>query len=46
MARCAVHKGTDGILSGSCASRSLVWRVAPLNQEYLVEPQTVARRAR
>ncbi|MCI15455.1 hypothetical protein A2U01_0036593, partial [Trifolium medium] len=45
MARCAVHSAITGILSGSCASRSLVWRDAPLNQIVEDEPQTVARRA-
>ncbi|MCI67158.1 hypothetical protein A2U01_0088416, partial [Trifolium medium] len=45
MARCAVHAGIEGILSGNCASRSLVWRGAPLNQEYQDGPLEVARRA-
>ncbi|MCI11255.1 hypothetical protein A2U01_0032355, partial [Trifolium medium] len=34
-----------GILSGSCASRSLVWRGAQLNQSIEVDPLEVARRA-
>ncbi|MCI76777.1 hypothetical protein A2U01_0098047, partial [Trifolium medium] len=32
MARCAVQSEMTGILSGSCASRILVWRGAQLNQ--------------
>ncbi|MCI29851.1 hypothetical protein A2U01_0051060, partial [Trifolium medium] len=35
----------EGILSGSCASRSLVWRGAPLNQVVENDPLEVARRA-
>ncbi|MCI67022.1 hypothetical protein A2U01_0088280, partial [Trifolium medium] len=46
MARCAVHSGMEGILSGVCASRSLRWLDAPLNQADQDEPQAVARRAR
>ncbi|MCI62211.1 hypothetical protein A2U01_0083468, partial [Trifolium medium] len=45
MARCAVHSGITGILSGSCASRSLVWRGAPLNLAAKGNPLVVARRA-
>ncbi|MCI34312.1 hypothetical protein A2U01_0055531, partial [Trifolium medium] len=44
MARCAVHSAIEGILSGSCASRSLVWRGAPLNQAVEDDPLEVARR--
>ncbi|MCI56446.1 hypothetical protein A2U01_0077697, partial [Trifolium medium] len=32
MARCARYSEVVGILSGSCASRSLVWRGAQWNQ--------------
>ncbi|MCI94116.1 hypothetical protein A2U01_0115414, partial [Trifolium medium] len=35
----------EGILSGSCASRRLIWRIAQLNQAYQDEPLEVARRA-
>ncbi|MCI47997.1 hypothetical protein A2U01_0069240, partial [Trifolium medium] len=44
-ARCAVHSAIEGILSGICASRNLVWRDAPLNQEYQDDPMEVVRRA-
>ncbi|MCI87316.1 hypothetical protein A2U01_0108598, partial [Trifolium medium] len=43
MARCAAHSGMEEILSGSCASRSLIWRGAPLNQADQDEPLEVAR---
>ncbi|MCI28882.1 hypothetical protein A2U01_0050085, partial [Trifolium medium] len=44
-ARCAVHAAIAGILSGICASRSLEWRGAQLNQNHQDEPQEVARHA-
>ncbi|MCI35789.1 hypothetical protein A2U01_0057010 [Trifolium medium] len=45
MARCAVQSVIVGFLSGSCASRSLVWRGAQLNQVDQDDPLEVARRA-
>ncbi|MCI45274.1 hypothetical protein A2U01_0066513, partial [Trifolium medium] len=45
MARCAVQSEIAGIPSGSCASRSLVWRDAQFNQAVEVDPLEVARRA-
>ncbi|MCI77886.1 hypothetical protein A2U01_0099156, partial [Trifolium medium] len=45
MARCAVHSGITRILSGSCASRNLVWRGAPFNLAVEEDPLVVARRA-
>ncbi|MCI72915.1 hypothetical protein A2U01_0094179, partial [Trifolium medium] len=35
----------EGSLSGNCASRSLVWRDAPLKQVVEDDPLEVARRA-
>ncbi|MCI61853.1 hypothetical protein A2U01_0083110 [Trifolium medium] len=45
MARCAGHGVRTGKSSGSCASCSLVWRVAQLNQAVEVKFLVVARRA-
>ncbi|MCI37253.1 hypothetical protein A2U01_0058477, partial [Trifolium medium] len=45
MARCAVHSGKAGILSGTGASRSMEWRGAQLNQLHQDKPLEVARRA-
>ncbi|MCI64865.1 hypothetical protein A2U01_0086123, partial [Trifolium medium] len=45
VARRAIHSESTIFLSGSCASRSLVWRGAPLNQKYQYDPLEVARRA-
>ncbi|MCI68132.1 hypothetical protein A2U01_0089391, partial [Trifolium medium] len=44
MPRCAIHSVLAGFISGSCASRSLGWRGAPLNQAVEEEPLEVARR--
>ncbi|MCI66790.1 hypothetical protein A2U01_0088048, partial [Trifolium medium] len=44
MARRAMNSDITGILTGSCASRSLVWRSAQLNQVAEVDPLEVARR--
>ncbi|MCI90726.1 hypothetical protein A2U01_0112020, partial [Trifolium medium] len=38
LARCAGHGVAAGIISGSCASRSLVWRGALLNQAVEEKP--------
>ncbi|MCI43691.1 hypothetical protein A2U01_0064929, partial [Trifolium medium] len=45
MARCAVQSETTGILSGTCASRSLVRRSAQLNQAVKRNRLEVVRRA-
>ncbi|MCI57183.1 hypothetical protein A2U01_0078434, partial [Trifolium medium] len=45
MARCAGHGVIAGCTSGSCALRSLVWRVAQLNQAVEGNLLEVARRA-
>ncbi|MCI58617.1 hypothetical protein A2U01_0079872, partial [Trifolium medium] len=45
MARCARHGVRAGFTSGSCASRSLRWRVTQLNQAVEEDLLEVARRA-
>ncbi|MCI41005.1 hypothetical protein A2U01_0062238, partial [Trifolium medium] len=45
MARCAGYGEITGIPSGSCASRSIVWRGAQLNQVVEGNLLEVARRA-
>ncbi|MCI65974.1 hypothetical protein A2U01_0087232 [Trifolium medium] len=45
MAHCTGYGVIAGFTSGSCASRSLVWRGAQLNQLVEGNPLEVARRA-